>query len=137
MSLGSSNTFWHSRMGSKLFLCTALDILLHYFVCLILYNKLKSASEQQVSNCSYFFDGYRMTVTFCCGKKIDFPIFFTKDTNECDPDPCHNGGTCIDAMNDYSCECIPGFEGKNCAESKYRHILTLDSLSNLLQTWSI
>ena len=56
-----------------------------------------------------------------------FFFFFTQDINDCNPDPCQNGGTCTDGMNDYSCKCTPGFEGKNCTESKYRQILTLDS----------
>ena len=28
--------------------------------------------------------------------------------------PCQNGGQCIDDINNYFCECLPGFTGKNC-----------------------
>ena len=27
-----------------------------------------------------------------------------EEINECDPDPCENGGTCIDMVNAYSCD---------------------------------
>lgn len=28
--------------------------------------------------------------------------------------PCQNGGTCLDAVGDYSCLCVDGFAGKHC-----------------------
>ena len=34
--------------------------------------------------------------------------------DECISSPCKNSGTCYDLLNDYRCECIPGWEGKNC-----------------------
>ena len=76
-----------------------------------------------------------MVPKYCKTKTSSLLVFvflFTKDTNDCNPDPCQNGGTCTDALNDYSCKCTPGYEGKNCTESKYRHILTLDALFILL-----
>ncbi|KAL0994650.1 hypothetical protein UPYG_G00125340 [Umbra pygmaea] len=36
------------------------------------------------------------------------------ETNECDSNPCKNGGSCNDLENDYSCTCPQGFYGKNC-----------------------
>lgn len=27
---------------------------------------------------------------------------------------CLNGGTCHDLVNDFRCECAPGFQGMNC-----------------------
>ena len=44
--------------------------------------------------------------------------FDTKGIDDCNPNPCQNGAVCTDAMNDYSCKCTPGYEGKNCTESK-------------------
>ena len=39
----------------------------------------------------------------------------TCDTNinDCSPDPCKNGGTCTDLVNDFSCACASGFAGKD------------------------
>ncbi|XP_074596985.1 cubilin-like, partial [Brevipalpus obovatus] len=34
--------------------------------------------------------------------------------NECQPNPCKNGATCIDEFNDYQCLCTNGFDGRNC-----------------------
>ncbi|XP_005987856.1 delta-like protein C isoform X2 [Latimeria chalumnae] len=39
------------------------------------------------------------------------------ETNECDSNPCKNGGSCNDLENDYSCTCPQGFYGKNCEVS--------------------
>ena len=36
------------------------------------------------------------------------------EINECDPNPCLNDGTCTDLVDDYSCECAPGFSGATC-----------------------
>ncbi|XP_037318632.2 delta-like protein C [Pungitius pungitius] len=36
------------------------------------------------------------------------------ETNECDSNPCKNGGSCKDLESNYSCECPQGFYGKNC-----------------------
>ncbi|XP_067336556.1 delta-like protein 4 [Channa argus] len=33
---------------------------------------------------------------------------------ECDSQPCHNGGHCLDSENGYRCECPQGFEGTRC-----------------------
>lgn len=29
-------------------------------------------------------------------------------------DPCLNGGSCVDDVGSFSCECRPGFEGEHC-----------------------
>ena len=31
------------------------------------------------------------------------------------PNPCLNGGTCIDGVNDFTCACANGFSGPTCA----------------------
>ena len=35
------------------------------------------------------------------------------DVDECASNPCQNG-TCMDGINDYTCNCTVGFIGKNC-----------------------
>ncbi|XP_077190373.1 cadherin EGF LAG seven-pass G-type receptor 2 isoform X2 [Paroedura picta] len=45
------------------------------------------------------------TVPGCSAKK-----------NVCDSNTCHNGGTCVNQWNTFSCECPLGFGGKNCKQ---------------------
>ena len=43
---------------------------------------------------------------------------FLADIEDCVDQPCLNGGTCIDAVNDYTCICVNGYTGKNCSVGK-------------------
>lgn len=36
------------------------------------------------------------------------------DINDCEENPCLNDGTCVDLVDGYKCNCLPGYEGKNC-----------------------
>ena len=31
--------------------------------------------------------------------------YFLIELDECDPDPCLNGGTCVDGIRNYTCNC--------------------------------
>lgn len=42
----------------------------------------------------------------------DFFLIFA-DFQECDSSPCVNG-TCTDLVNNYHCNCTPGFYGIDC-----------------------
>ena len=46
------------------------------------------------------------------------------DINECESDPCLNGGTCTDVINGYQCTCQPGYTGNNCNLGTYAHTHT-------------
>ena len=37
------------------------------------------------------------------------------DIDDCADQPCQNGGNCIDAVNDFTCNCAAGYSGKNCS----------------------
>ena len=39
--------------------------------------------------------------------------------NECDADPCQNGGICNDHVNGYTCNCTDGYTGTHCETGKY------------------
>ena len=41
------------------------------------------------------------------------------DIDECSPNPCLNGGKCIDGENGHTCNCDAGFSGPNCETSRY------------------
>ena len=30
------------------------------------------------------------------------------------PNPCQNGGICVDGINTYTCTCVPGYAGSDC-----------------------
>lgn len=36
------------------------------------------------------------------------------DVDECDPNPCVNGASCLDGLGSYTCRCLPGFNGTRC-----------------------
>ncbi|XP_030851876.1 uncharacterized protein LOC590372 isoform X3 [Strongylocentrotus purpuratus] len=38
------------------------------------------------------------------------------DLNECERDPCRNGGTCMDLIDGYQCSCLDGYKGKDCTQ---------------------
>ena len=34
--------------------------------------------------------------------------------DECASSPCQNGGKCVDGINGYVCNCLPGYEQRHC-----------------------
>ena len=39
---------------------------------------------------------------------------FKINVDECENNECSNNSTCIDGINKYSCQCLPGFRGQFC-----------------------
>ena len=59
--------------------------------------------------------------------------FTFPDINECDRNPCQNGGTCVDKINSYQCECVPGYTGTNCITGIHTNFLCMPiQLCNML-----
>jgi cysteine-rich repeat protein len=56
-----------------------------------------------------------------CAEEPDFrctdePSVCTR-VNDCEPEPCDNGGVCVDGVNSFSCECSgTGFTGPTCTD---------------------
>ena len=44
--------------------------------------------------------------------KLNAGIRCEVNINECGSNPCANGGTCMDLINSFKCDCLPGFTGK-------------------------
>ena len=40
------------------------------------------------------------------------------DIDECASGPCQNGGTCVDQVNGYQCQCSPGYTDLQCHTGK-------------------
>jgi len=38
------------------------------------------------------------------------------EQDECETSPCQNGGTCLDQINMFECECGTGWTGPTCDE---------------------
>ena len=53
--------------------------------------------------------------------------YFSVEIDECASSPCLNGGACIDGINGYTCNCIPGYAGNDCETGKvfFDHVLTV------------
>ena len=49
-----------------------------------------------------------------------FLIFIFEDIDECVSAPCQNGGSCIDQVNGYLCQCAPGYTDLQCQTGKFR-----------------
>lgn len=54
-------------------------------------------------------------VLFYTNGEIEFVIL---DIDDCVPVVCHHGATCDDLLNDYKCNCVPGYTGKLCQTGK-------------------
>ena len=45
---------------------------------------------------------------------MTFAVLHILDVDECALNPCKNGATCVDLVNDYNCSCFGSWKGKNC-----------------------
>lgn len=55
------------------------------------------------------------TFTHHTGEKCEAHI------NECESNPCHHGGTCVDQLNGFICHCHPEWVGPSCEIRKWAH----------------
>ena len=47
------------------------------------------------------------------------------DMDECASDPCQNNATCVDLINEFRCDCVPGFNETFCQNSKTNFFIKL------------
>lgn len=52
-----------------------------------------------------------ITYNFSCETEID----------ECESNPCQNGGTCLDEIGKFSCVCVDDYIGETCNELKIKN----------------
>ena len=67
------------------------------------------------------------TFVLYLGKFVIIMSFVVLDVDNCANAPCANGGTCINAVNDYTCECAPGYTGTDCSDGRVMEFVILSS----------
>ena len=45
--------------------------------------------------------------------------------DECLPNPCKNGATCIDQVGDFQCQCLSGYTGETCQSGIPNRLVSL------------
>ena len=63
---------------------------------------------------------------------LNFICLYLSDIDDCADQPCLNGGSCIDSVNDYTCRCADGYSGKNCSIGKRVFVIPQTLLSSQL-----
>ena len=46
-------------------------------------------------------------------------VILFSDINECSPNPCQNGATCVDLIGGHRCDCAQGYTGSSCETSNF------------------
>ena len=57
-----------------------------------------------------------------------YMLLIFSEVDECASEPCFNGGLCVDAVNEYQCDCLDGYDGINCQTGKWNN-LTIEKIS--------
>ncbi len=47
---------------------------------------------------------------------------FLSDIDDCAHVTCQHSGSCIDHVNNYTCECVKPYHGRNCEIGEYHHL---------------
>ena len=47
---------------------------------------------------------------------VNYLLF--SDIDDCVGQPCINRGVCVDGINSYTCNCVDGYDAKNCENSR-------------------
>lgn len=64
-----------------------------------------------------------------------FPISLV-DIDDCAGQPCLNGGTCVDHVNNYTCNCADGYTGRDCEVGECKVSVSEDVISVDFNTYS-
>ena len=75
-------------------------------------NACWAIQELTARQVKYFFSTY---IFLCLA-----PSLFGLDIDECKAKTCRNGGTCVDGLNEHTCECVPGYTGDSCETGNLR-----------------
>uniref|UniRef100_A0A672QI57 Delta-like protein n=1 Tax=Sinocyclocheilus grahami TaxID=75366 RepID=A0A672QI57_SINGR len=85
--------------------CKVGDLLIFYYQCTLLFRIFSFKHEW----------GWHVKWPSTCECQEGFRgTYCHENINDCESNPCRNGGTCIDKVNVYQCICADGWEGVHC-----------------------
>ncbi|XP_053390682.1 fibropellin-1-like isoform X2 [Mercenaria mercenaria] len=89
---------------------TSKDSTWFYIKTTVTYSPVVSEAGQEHILCFYALDTTGVT-----NKERCITIYVAgSDNDNCDPDPCFNGATCIDGISNFTCNCQNGYSGETC-----------------------
>ncbi|XP_053397800.1 neurogenic locus notch homolog protein 1-like isoform X1 [Mercenaria mercenaria] len=79
--------------------------------------ELGDSCATNIFQCNNIVNGQCLAFSTCecqAGYEDDGTGYACTEIDECASNPCENGGTCVDALNSYSCNCVAGYMDTNC-----------------------
>ena len=80
----------------------------------------RGGTAAQVDKLEYFCSSALRVVSKCSTQPKK--SFIVLDIDECGSNPCLNGATCAQSIDEYNCTCVEGFLGSNCETGEPSHI---------------
>lgn len=84
---------------------------MYYQLC---HGKVSGGDDLKHLMCATRWCFHRVTIWVPLGPRDYFSVTFNLYFVSPALDPCLNGGSCVDDVGSFSCECHPGFEGEHC-----------------------
>ena len=112
--------YWRWREGSQAACLSWLSRVCftrHHWESMPLNTHYKRWPTNGIVTCIMVFDYGYMKVIKSFSSHLDwwnFDMYFSKDINECDSNPCQNGASCVNQQNAYACTCTGGWQGTDC-----------------------
>ena len=103
-------SFEEQKMKRRMSFCMQLP----WFLADVFHREVKASMMSHYYLCCY--TEVNLSTKFVQNKTA-FPYFlflFFLDINECSSSPCLNGGTCVDLVNKFQCNCIAYIIGIRC-----------------------
>ena len=72
--------------------------------------------DDSAATCEHTGPGTHNCTCFGGFETVDSGVTCAEIIDECESSPCENGGTCVDAVLAFTCECADGYEGPHCNE---------------------
>ena len=74
--------------------------------------------KEKVFSCCLYVKLHGFKELHACNFSLRGIVFTLLDIDECHNNPCNNSVSCTNSVGGYTCNCIGGFEGKNCEVGK-------------------